>query len=371
MKRVLQIFGRFGRGGIETFVMNLYKAINREEIQFDFLLATPDGDYEEEAKQMGARIFYTPPRNKGLRAYNKYLDDFFKHHATEYCAVHQHASSLSSIEPISKAAKYKIPVRILHAHSSSIKKSIKVHWLHYLMHLYGKSKVRNVATNYIGCSDVALDWLFKNTGVRSQAQMINNGINTSEFAYNERIRNEVRMELNLNSDYSIGLVASFIPVKNHKFLLKVFSELLKREAYAKLVLIGEGPLHDEIEKEAMTLGIANNVIFAGLRRDVNRVLQGLDMVVMPSIFEGLPVSLVEAQAAGLPIIASDNISKDVILTPNIQFMPITVEPSIWADKIIEIMGTYIRTDCSDNVDNAGFGIKSISSHMCNIYLGQS
>ena len=157
MKRVLQIMGGLKRGGLETFAMNIYRSIDRREIQFDFLLTqVAGGDYEEEAKSLGANIYYIPPRNKGYKAYHKALEDFFrKHH--DYIAIHEHISSLTSIDPAYYAKKYGIPVRIFHSHSSSIQKSLRLHWVHTILHYLNKLKVHSYATHYLGCSDKALD----------------------------------------------------------------------------------------------------------------------------------------------------------------------------------------------------------------------
>ena len=157
MKRVLQIMGGLKRGGLEAFAMNMYRSIDRNEIQFDFLLTqVAGGDYEEEAKSFGAYIYHLPARNKGYKVYKKALDDFFREHH-DYIAVHEHISSLTSIDPAYYAKKYGIPVRIFHSHSSSIQKSLRLHWVHIILHYMNKPKVHNWATPYLGCSDKALD----------------------------------------------------------------------------------------------------------------------------------------------------------------------------------------------------------------------
>lgn len=370
MIRVLQVFGRLTRGGLETFVMNLYRSIDRNKIQFDFLVSGRGGDYEEEVKQMGARIFYMPPRNKGLKAYNASLDEFFKVHAQEFAAIHQHASSLSSIEPLKYAAKYGVPIRIIHAHSSAISKSVKANFLHNMMHLWGKLHISRYATHYLGCSDKALDWLFKGTGVRSKAIMVNNGIKVSDYKYNEYIRKEVREEFGLKDNIVIGHVGNFIQVKNHEFLIKIFANIKGFIPKTKLMLVGDGPLKSQIKEQIDDSDLSNDVVMTGVRRDVNRLLQAIDIIVMPSVFEGLPVSLVEAQAAGLPLVISDTISHDVALTEDVKFISLSDPIEKWANEIKDRLVSVLRHDTSSIINEKGFGIEGISTKLANLYLGK-
>lgn len=367
MRRVLQVFGKLGRGGLEAFVMNLYRAIDRNQIQFDFLLTAKGGDYEEEAKKLGAEIYYTTPRSNGMKAYKSYLDDFFAKNAARYSAIHLHASSLSSIEPLKYAKKYGIPIRIIHSHSSSVKQNLKGRIFHHILHNYNKLKIRNLATHYMGCSDKALDWLFKGTGVRSKAVMINNGIDSSQYRFNESVRKEMREAFGFKDDFVIGHVGSFIHVKNHRFLISLFEQVLQVSPEAKLLLVGAGELESSIRQQILDLGMNSKVVFAGLRSDVDKVLQAVDLIIMPSLFEGLPVSLVEAQAAGLPIIASDTISKDVALTSNIHFISLNDPILKWIDCVKSIRKNYKRYDTSDEIKNKGFDIHEIAKHFCSIY----
>lgn len=370
MKRVLQVFGRLGRGGLESFVVNLYKAIDREEIQFDFLLTNPGGDYEDEVKALGANIFYIPFRSRSVRSYRKALDDFFRENSAKYSAIHLHASSLSSIEPLIYAKKYGIKTRIVHSHSSAVKKGLSARTIHYILHTINKLRIGRIATHYFGCSDKALDWMFSWSGVRSKAVMINNGIDSSKFRYNPKTRDKIRSELRLDDDFVIGHVGSFIHVKNHKFLIELFNRFHEEIPNSRLVLVGDGELRGEIESDIKANNIENVVILTGIRGDVYILLQGMDLLIMPSFFEGLPVSLVEAQASGLPVIASDTISRDVEITPNISFMSIKDDTSKWVDKIISIRRGFIRKDTTDYIKKAGFDIHQTSSFISKIYLNK-
>jgi len=370
MKRVLQIMGGLKRGGLETFAMNIYRSIDRSEIQFDFLLTqVVGGDYEEEAKSMGANIYHLPARNKGYKAYRKALDDFFREHH-DYIAIHEHISSLTSIEPAYYAKKYGIPVRIFHSHSSSIQKSLRLHWVHTILHYLNKPKVHSYATHYLGCSDKALDWMYKYTGVRSRALMVNNGIDCEQYAFKKNVRAEVRKEFSIDADdFVIGHVGRFIPLKNQGFLVDIVDELHKTMPSAKLLLVGEGDTMDEIKAKVSDKGLEKSVIFTGVRSDVARLMQAMDIFVMPSWFEGLPVSLVEAQAAGLPVVASESISHDSDITENILFKSINESVEEWVESIVKWKEKCGRPNNIEKIKKAGFDSKTTVKQLVKIYIG--
>lgn len=370
MKRVLQIMGGLNRGGLETFVMNMYRAIDRNVVQFDFLVNSR-GDYAEEIEKLGGRIFVLPARNQGLRASIKASEDFFKRHATEYAACHLHVSSLSSIGVLEIAKKYNIPIRIIHAHSSSISKSIKYRWIHVLLHYYHKLKVKSLATHYYGCSDKALDWLFNGTGVRDKAVLIYNGIAVDDYTYNCVIDGDVRHELKIPRDaFVLGHVGRFIPLKNHQFIIDIFLELHRRLQNSYLFLVGDGETRSAITQKVKDNNIDNSVVFLGVRNDVNRILQSVDCFVMPSWFEGLPVSLVEAQAAGSFVVASDTISKDSKLTSDFVFVSIKDSPKQWADIILNNAFNYKRPNNSQLLKTAGFDSISTAKLLTKVYLSE-
>lgn len=370
MKRVLQIMGGLKRGGLETFAMNIYRSIDRSEIQFDFLLTqVVGGDYEEEAKSMGANIYHLPARNKGYKAYRKALDDFFREHH-DYIAIHEHISSLTSIEPAYYAKKYGIPVRIFHSRSSSIQKSLRLHWVHTILHYLNKPKVHSYATHYLGCSDKALDWMYKYTGVRSGALMVNNGIDCEQYAFKKNVRAEVRKEFCIDADdFVIGHVGRFIPLKNQGFLVDIVDELHKTMPSAKLLLVGEGDTMDEIKAKVSDKGLEKSVIFTGVRSDVARLMQAMDIFVMPSWFEGLPVSLVEAQAAGLPVVASESISHDSDITENILFKSINESVEEWVESIVKWKEKCGRPNNIEKIKKAGFDSKTTVKQLVKIYIG--
>lgn len=365
MIRVLHVLGAMNRGGIESFIINVYRTINRDEIQFDFLVNSQKNDYAEEIASLGGNIFYIPPRNAGFIAFRKNIDSFFAKHIEMYSAIHNHVASLSSVAVLASAKKYGIKVRIVHSHSSSIKGSK----LHYISHLFNKPRIRTLATHYFACSDIARHWLFDYTSCFSKSKVINNGIITNDFKYDEHERSIMRKELNLEeSDIAICHIGSFITVKNQSFLIDVFADLLKISDRYRLFLVGDGNLRNEIEKKVNRLNLINSVVFLGLRKDVNSLMQGFDCLVFPSLFEGLPVTLVEAQASDLQVVCSDSISKMAKLLPTTDFIPLIFGSSKWAEIIHERMCDKRRNDNTMIIEKCGFDIYSITNYLQTIYL---
>ena len=367
MIRVLHSLGGLDRGGIETFIMNVYRTINRDEIQFDFLVSN-GGDYESEIIELGGRIYKIPPRNKGFFSYSKNLESFFREHKGEFAALHVHSASLSSVAPLVYAKKYGIKIRIIHSHSSTIKTSK----LHYLLHYANKLRIGKLATHFFACSDKASKWFYSYTSVSKKCLIIRNGVNTDDFTFSPELRTQIRQRLGINeNDFVAGHVGSMIKVKNHVFLIQVFKAIHDLRPSSKLLLIGTGPLKEDIQRQISDLELSNNVVLLGNRADVNELLQAIDVIVMPSLFEGMPVSLVEAQAAGCFVVCSDTISKDTKIINSFYQLPLSENPKQWAEKIIALDRSFKRKDTGIDIQKNGFDIKAITDNLSSIYIDNS
>lgn len=367
MKRILQVFPSLNRGGLETFVMNVYRCLDKSEYQFDFLVNRGEGDYTEEIRSYGGRIFVVPQAVNGWFKYTKALNKFFKENQGVYSAVHLEASSLSNITTLYYAKKYSVPVRIIHSHSTAVGKKGLTRFCHLLIHHFSKPFVSTVATHFVGCSDKAIDWLFKGTSAKKKAILIKNGINAKLYTYNQIVRKEIRTEFNLGESLVIGHVGRLSPVKNHSFLLDIFKEILSLRPDSILMLVGDGPERESIERRAKSLGIYNKILFTGTRTDVNRLLQAIDIIVMPSLYEGLPLCLVEAQASGLPLLLADTISRQSKLIDNVVFKSLTDSPKSWGEEAISITSNYQRDDTSIAIKENGYDIKATTDQLVNIY----
>ena len=337
--RVLHVVTYMGRGGLETMVMNYYRHIDRNKVQFDFLVHRDfEADYDQEIVSLGGKIYRLPPLNPFSRTYRSQLDDFFEKHR-EYKIVHSHLDCMAGI-PLKSAKKYGVPVCIAHAHSSNQTKDKK-----YLLKLLFKKNIRKNATDLFACSQAAGRWMFGG----NQFRVLNNAIDTSVFAVNVDLRDEVRHELVIPDDaLVIGHVGRFAPPKNHKFIVEIFSEVLQTEKNARLLFVGDGDLRKETEDLVLTLGISESVIFAGLRSDVNRILQAMDVFLFPSLYEGLPVSVIEAQAAGVPCLISDQVPIECKKTDLVKQIPLQSNLACWKKEVLDA-GRVSSSSMSNNL----------------------
>lgn len=345
--RVLQVVTYMGRGGLETMLMNFYRNIDREKVQFDFLVHRDfEADYDEEIKQLGGRIYRLNRLNPISRDYLSQLDSFFKEHR-EYKIVHSHVDCMAGI-PLKYAKKNGVPVRIAHAHNSNQTKNKK-----YLLKLFYKRMIPKYATNLYACAEAAGRWMFG----KHEFSVLNNAIDSKKYRYNTKTAKRVRADLKIPEEaFVVGHVGRFDPQKNHEVIVHIFVEILKRVPNAKLLLVGAGDLQDTVRKQADALGIQEHVIFTGVRSDVYDLLQGMDVFLFPSLYEGLPVSIIEAQAAGLPCIISDKVPIECKKTDLVQQVSLTDSYGVWAQTVISAAKKNKRRDTSEEIKNAGFDV---------------
>lgn len=361
---VLHCLARMNRGGAETMIMNIFRNIDRERYNFCFLLIDDNCDFTEEILRLGGTIYTIQPRSNGLVNYCRSLDAFFKSHMGEFDAVHYHTSSLSSLEILYYARKHGIRKRVIHSHNT-----VQAGLVHKVLHWLNKPLISTLATDYLACSKVASEWLYDYTGVRKKAVIINNGIDIDRFTYNEEFRKEIRIKHNIAEDaLVIGHVGRFDVVKNHIFLLDVFDEFLKLHSNALLVCVGQGLLYDETVKLAKQKGLEHKVVFAGLQSEIYKYLSAFDYFVFPSLYEGLPVALVEAQASGAITVCSDSVSAESRLSDYLSFRSLAETPKEWADHIhsLELMD---RKRAGLQIEENGYSIvKTVRFLTENIYL---
>ena len=340
--RILQVFTTMGRGGAESMIMNYYRHIDREKIQFDFLVHRKErAAFDDEIESLGGTIYRLSPINPiAPDSYYKELKSFFIKHPN-YKVVHSHLNTFSCF-PLKIAREFNIPCRIAHAHIAmdpmrfstilfnsknwveAVKKQIK---------LQLKKRIHTDATHYFACGEKAGKWLF---GSNTTFTIMNNAIDSNKFAFDPIISNNYKKRHSVNNEIVLGHIGRFTHQKNHSFLLRLFSQLLKENSNYRLLLIGDGPLQNKIKEEATHLNIMNKVIFMGLRTDIPELLQMIDIFVFPSFYEGLPVTLIEAQAAGVKVLASDTITTEVSLTNDIQFLTINESEELWANCILSL-----------------------------------
>ncbi len=358
--RIPVIIGKWVGGGVEAILLNYYRHIDKNKIQFDFI-CDEDSNTSiipvKEIEDMGGRVIMCPPYQKVFK-YQKFMINLFK--KNKYKIVHSNINTLS-VFPLRAAKKAGVPVRIAHSHSTSNPKEWKKNLIKNILRPFSK-KYANV---YFACSELAGRYLFGNkTFDEGKVTIINNAIDVEKFVYNEDIRKKVRNELKekckseINDDTLIvGHIGRFVKQKNHEFLIDIFNEIYKRKENSVLVLVGQGPLQKEIEEKVNNLGLQNRVLFLGQRNDANELYHAMDVFVLPSLYEGLPVVGVEAQAAGLLCKLSNAMTKETKILDTTNFIDLNLPAEVWAEKIIEDYEKFERKNVSKEFENNGFNIK--------------
>lgn len=279
---VAHIMGKWNGGGVESVVMNYYRNIDRNKIQFHFLCDEDSTDIPyEEIEKLGGKVIVIPPYQK-LFEYQKELYRIFKEN--NYKIIHSHINALS-VFPLRIAKKAGVPIRIAHSHSTSNKKEWKKNILKMILRPFSKL----YANNYFACTEYAGKWLFgKKVVERKELNVINNAIDLKKFEFNENTREDLRKELGIKEDVLvIGHVGRFMKQKNHEFLIDVFEKAIKQDDNIYLILVGQGPLEDKIKEMVKEKGIEDKILFLGQRNDVNKLYQAMDIFVLPSLYEGL------------------------------------------------------------------------------------
>ena len=350
--RVAHIVGKWLGGGVEAVVMNYYRHIDREKIQFDFICDDDSTDIPyEEIEKLGGRIILVPGYQKPFK-YHKELKKIFKEN--NYKIVHSHISTMS-IFPLFAAWLAKVPVRIAHSHSTTNKKEKKKNLMKQVLRPFSKV----FANNYMCCSELAGRWLFGNkTYEKGKVYLLNNAIDLDKFKYDKKVRESKRKELGIKKDtLVIGHIGRFVQQKNHTFLIDIFNEIVKKNKDSVLLLAGQGPLLEETKAKVKELGIEEKVQFLGQRSDANELYQAFDVFLLPSLYEGLPVVGVEAQAAGLLCFLSSDMTKETKVLEATTIMNLTNTPEEWAISILDKVSTYKRIDTKEEISSNNFNIE--------------
>lgn len=361
--RIAQIVGKYLGGGVEAVVMNYYRNIDRSKIQFDFICDDDSTNIPyEEIEKLGGRVILIPPYQKVFK-YHKELKRVLKEE--NYQIVHSHINTLS-VFSLFAAKCAKVPVRIAHSHSTTNVKEKKKNFLKQVLRPFSKL----FATNYMCCSELAGRWLFGDKEYdKGNVYLLNNAIDLEKFKYDEKIRKEKRKELDISDDtIVIGHIGRFVEQKNHRFLIDIFNEINKKEKNSILLLAGQGPLVDEIKKKVNSLGLDDDVKFLGQRSDAAELYQAFDIFLLPSLYEGLPVVGVEAQASGNLCYLSNNMTKETKVLDSTVFMSLLNTAEGWSEEILKSLKNYRKHDTKEEVSKYGFNITFEAPKLVNYYL---
>ena len=356
MINILHAVTIMNRGGQESLIMNMYRNIDRREFNFSFLCSSAykdvKGDFDDEIHRMGGNIYYPPylklSEMKFLRRIGEMISSyrFFKAHP-EFDILHIHTHhSFYTLGELIGARLAGVPHIVIHSHNTSSSKK----WLHFLF----RPVLNAFYIERFACSKDAGYWLFGKKGV--EAMVVNNGIEAGKYIYSQAKRDNLRESLGLtNSDFVIGHIGRFNFQKNHTFLIDIFKEIYKIDNNSRLVLVGKGELENDIREKVHISGLEDRVMFLGVREDIPDLLSCFDVFLFPSLFEGLSVVLIEAQASGIPCVVSDTNSRDAVITECVDMIPLSSSAKEWAQQVISHKGEP-RRNTLDEIRSAGYDI---------------
>lgn len=364
--RVAQIIGKWTGGGVEAVVMNYYRNIDKSKVQFDFFCDNDSTNIPyEEIKRLGGKIILIPPYQKMFR-YQKILKQ--KLREGNYKIVHSHINTLS-IFPLFAAKVSGVPIRIAHSHSTTNKKELKKNLLKQMLRPFS----RKYATNFLACSELAGRWLFGDKAFNNKrVTIINNAIDVEKFKYNKEIREKKRKKLGISADtLVIGHIGRFVEQKNHLMLIDIFNEIHKKNNNSILMLVGQGPLLQKVNEKICNLELEKSIKVLGQRDNIEELYQIMDIFLLPSLYEGLPVVGVEAQASGLLCILSDSITKETKILNTTQYLSLSQTAEEWAKKIIEYNNNFERKNTTKEMKENRFDIKEEANKLQEFYINES
>jgi glycosyltransferase involved in cell wall biosynthesis len=334
-KKVLVIGMSPNIGGTETFIMTRCRALFETNIHFDFLVTTPHIAFESEILSLGSKIFHITQRKKNRLKFHRELKSFFKEHADDYEAVWYNANNLANIDYLSYAKRFGVRKRIIHCHNSANPDN----WVRGLLHVLNRTRIASIATHFWTASNEASKWFYgSNFSTLPHYSVVPNAINPNTFKYEPSKRSKVRKELGIPDDSLVmGNLGRLQSQKNQSFLLQIFREFLNKHDDAFLVIIGDGPLNEQLKKQSEKLNITDRVHFLGLVQQPSALYSVMDLFVFPSIFEALPVSILEAQANGLPCLASEATPCTAIINNNVRRCSLDKSTLYWARKCDELL----------------------------------
>ena len=352
-------------GGIEVFIMNIYKHIDRLKVQFDFLDDCGGIYYKDEIEALGGKIIEIPTRRENIIEYRRILKKLMS--SGEYAAVHCNCLSVANIDIAKIAYRYGKTRVIIHSHQDMKLRHLKSE----ILHRYNRMWLMNKDIDRFACSLKAAEWIHgKKVTKEGKVKIIPNAIEIEKYVYNKVTSAEYRKLLNIEDKLVIGCVGRFAYQKNHDFLLDVFYEISKKNKEAVLLLVGgEGGLLSDTKNKVKSLGLVSKVIFTGIREDVEKLMQAMDIFILPSRWEGLGIVYIEAQAAGLLTIASSVVPKEAKVSALMHYISLDTPPEEWAKRILYLYSSHKRIDVSDQIRAHGFDLCDVSEYMQEYYLG--
>lgn len=365
-KRLLCIIGNMNAGGAETFLMKMYRSIDRSKYQMDFCINTNNECfYEDEIKTLGGKIYRISAKSQSIKLFKNGLSDCIK--SGNYKYVLRITSSAMGFMDLKIAKKAGAKICSARSSNSNDGKSIKAKAAHVL----GKLLYRKYADVKIAPSDLAAKYTFgKKAYRRGEVHILHNALDLNVYQFDEQARNNIRKEFSSSDNVKIiGHVGRFSKQKNHTFLLDIFSEIHKKNPDTVLMLVGKGELEDKIKEKIKALNLEDSVIFTGVRSDIPALLSAMDVFVFPSFYEGMPNTVIEAQATGLPCLIADTITKEANVTGLVRYMPLKA-PEEWAKEALNMISDT-RMQTKEIMIRNGYDIENVSKEFVRLVFGDN
>ena len=371
--KVLHYIKYLEYGGSEMLLYNLYQHMNRDKIQFDFLVNTNREEaLDEKLKSLGSEII--PLMNnepkfipwKILKAsimLKKILSN------GQYKIIHIHCSNSQGLVYAHIAKKAKVPVIVIHAHNSGVDGPLLL--LKQIVHRLFKYLYLNDPTDYFACSRSAAQWMFSEKIAADKCFYLKNGIDIQKYRFDRNIRNDIRNKLKLNNKNVILNIGRLVLQKNQLFLMDIFENICRQSDDFILIIIGNGPLKHQIEKKTVLSGIKDKIIFIDHTFEIEKYMFASDLFVLPSLYEGLGIAAIEAQAAGLPTVISDGVPQDTVISDLVLSIPLEAPADIWAEKIMKIELNNNRESSPSVVKKAGYDIYESAKMLEEFYIGKA
>lgn len=358
-------------GGVESFLMNYYKKINKDKIHFDFLCNTHEKiSFEDEIKELGGKIFKISMRSKHPLRYKYELKKFFNNNSQNYDCIWINVNSLANIDYLKMAKKCGIKRRIIHSHNSKNMDSR----LRGLLHDHNKKIIKNYATDFWACSSSAAEWFYSND-LMPRVKIIKNAIDLNDVKFDLRKRQSIRKKYNLDDNFVIGNVGRLHFQKNQTFAIDILNVLIRKNKKIKLVLVGDGPDKSALVEKVKKLKLENYVLFTGVQTNINEWLSAFDLFLFPSRFEGLSIAGLEAEANGLPVLAAkDGITTELKINDNFKFLSLKEPAYTWANEINNNIQNYERTNQKKIIANfkkSGYDINSEVKKLESLFIGEN
>lgn len=365
MKRLLCIISCMNTGGAETFLMKIYRSLDRVKYQMDFCVNTLNPCYyKKEIEELGGHIYCIPSKSSSLSSFTEELSKIVSEKNYKY--VLRITSNCMGFYDLKVAKKAGASVCVARSSNSSDGGGVKT----LIAHRFGRLMYRKYVDVALAPSDVAAIYTFGKNSIRDKKVIIlNNGLDTELYSFKQPIRVKYRCKLGIENSFVVGHIGRFTRQKNHVFLIDIFAQIKQKKENAVLLLIGQGELENEIRNKINEVGLENNVKFLGIRKDIPALLSAMDVFVFPSLYEGMPNTVIEAQASGLPCVIADTITREAAITEIVKFLPLSSQPETWAEVALNI-SKMERKDTREEIIRNRYDIDSTVKEFVKLVFGE-